>query len=144
MSGIARQEKSALLLLAAALLLGLSVGHFRRVHEVAYRYRESDRRFVVEMAGERRRAERAALAAARVPLKVDPNVAPAGDLETLPGVGPVLARRIIARREEVVFREPADLLKVSGVGPRTLEGMLPYLILAPPGNEKPAGAARRP
>jgi competence protein ComEA len=38
-------------------------------------------------------------------------------LQTLPGVGPTLARRIVAHREtHGPFRTPADLLHVSGVG----------------------------
>ena len=38
-------------------------------------------------------------------------------LQALPGVGPALARRIVAHREtHGPFRRPADLLHVSGVG----------------------------
>lgn len=45
-----------------------------------------------------------------------------GTLQTLPGVGPALASRIIAWREtNGPFREVSDLLAVSGIGPATLE-----------------------
>ena len=43
-------------------------------------------------------------------------------LETLPGVGPSLAARIIAFREQHgPFRSVTDVLAVSGIGPATLE-----------------------
>jgi competence protein ComEA len=51
------------------------------------------------------------------PGPIDINRAAATDLQALPGVGPVLARRIVAHREtRGPFRDPADLLRVPGVG----------------------------
>jgi len=51
---------------------------------------------------------------------VDPNSAPQEDLELLPGIGPSLARAIIAEREENgPFVSAADLERVPGIGPRT-------------------------
>lgn len=48
---------------------------------------------------------------------VDLNAADATTLETLPGIGPALAERIIAWREEHGgFRSVEDLLEVSGIG----------------------------
>jgi competence protein ComEA len=45
-------------------------------------------------------------------------------LETLPGVGPALASRIISWREtEGPFAAVDDLLAVSGIGPRVLESL---------------------
>lgn len=62
--------------------------------------------------------------------RLDPNRAPPEELERLPGIGPVLARRIVARRErDGPFRRPSDLLAVSGIGPRTLERIRPHLDL---------------
>jgi len=49
-------------------------------------------------------------------------------LQALPGVGPALARRIVAHREmHGPFRRPADILQVSGVGAKRygrLQGMI--------------------
>jgi len=54
-------------------------------------------------------------------LPVDLNRADAKELATLPGVGPKLARRILAhRRRRGPFRRPADLLAVRGIGHRIL------------------------
>lgn len=54
--------------------------------------------------------------------KVNLNTADGGALETLPGIGPALSTRILAYREEHGgFRAVEDLLKVSGIGPRTFE-----------------------
>lgn len=55
------------------------------------------------------------------PLLVDPNRADLEGLMSLPGVGPVLAGRILADRESHgPYRRPEDLLRVPGIGPATL------------------------
>lgn len=49
-------------------------------------------------------------------------------LETVPGIGPVTAAAIIARRTEVgAFASVDELLDVDGIGPATLEAIRPYL-----------------
>ena len=51
---------------------------------------------------------------------VDVNAAPAGEIEALPGVGPVLASRIVAEREKTPFASIDELSRVPGLGPTTL------------------------
>lgn len=59
---------------------------------------------------------------------VDINRADATTLESLPGVGPVLAGRIVAYREQHGrFETIEDLLNVSGVGEKKLESLRPFL-----------------
>ncbi|MER3394525.1 MAG: helix-hairpin-helix domain-containing protein [Microcella pacifica] len=54
---------------------------------------------------------------------VNINTADATALETLPGIGPALASRIIAWREaNGGFRAVDELLAVSGIGQKTLDG----------------------
>ncbi|GGO60248.1 hypothetical protein GCM10010910_05180 [Microbacterium nanhaiense] len=55
---------------------------------------------------------------------VNLNAADEATLETLPGIGPALATRIIEWREaEGPFTAVDDLLAVSGIGPRVLESL---------------------
>jgi competence protein ComEA len=64
-----------------------------------------------------------------IDFKIDINSAEWPELTLLPGIGPELAKRIVADREaKGRFREATDLRRVRGIGPRTLEGMRPYLL----------------
>jgi competence ComEA-like helix-hairpin-helix protein len=63
---------------------------------------------------------------------IDVNRAGAAELETLPGIGPVLAARIVAERERRgPFRSVDDLRRVSGIGPVTSRKLAPYLLFGP-------------
>lgn len=67
--------------------------------------------------------------------RLDPNRAPAVELDRLPGVGPVVADRIVAERTaNGPFRSAVDLDRVRGIGPATVEGLEPHLdfTVAPP------------
>lgn len=58
--------------------------------------------------------------------KTDLNRADADELERLPGVGPVIAERIVAhRRRHGPFRRVGALTEVPGIGPATLEDLRP-------------------
>lgn len=49
------------------------------------------------------------------------------DLESLPGIGPVLASRMVAaRRAGSCWGTLGDLEEVPGIGPRTVEGLKPF------------------
>ncbi len=64
--------------------------------------------------------------------QVDVNRADWPELVQLPGVGQVLAERVIAERERGgEFRSHDDLSRVRGIGPRTLERIRPYLLPIP-------------
>jgi competence protein ComEA len=63
---------------------------------------------------------------ARPPRILDLNTASAGELDALPGIGPVLAARIIAHRQRHgPFRRREELLAVRGIGPRLLARLGP-------------------
>lgn len=59
---------------------------------------------------------------------INVNTATPSELERLPGIGPVLARAIVARREEVgPFQRPEDLRDVTGIGDKTFAKIAPYV-----------------
>ena len=68
--------------------------------------------------------------------RFDPNVADWHALAAIPGLGEKRAREIVAYRESArtaggtttVFRTPADLAHVHGIGKATVENLRPYLI----------------
>ena len=71
-----------------------------------------------------------AAAAPTAPTPVDLNAANAEQLDPLPGIGPALAARIVAYRDEHgPFTEIEQLNKVKGIGARTLEKLRPHLVL---------------
>ncbi len=58
--------------------------------------------------------------------RVDVNAAPSGEIEALPGVGRVLAERIVAERAKRRFGDLDDLRRVPGVGATTLARLRPF------------------
>lgn len=72
--------------------------------------------------------------------RIDLNRASAAELDALPGIGPVLARRIIEHRaRNGPFRSLEELRAVRGIGPKLLARLAPRLILGPargPGPEE--------
>jgi competence protein ComEA len=63
-----------------------------------------------------------------VQFEVDLNTAEAPELMQLPGVGPILAQRILESRKTAgPFAGVEDLRRVRGIGPKTFERIRPYL-----------------
>ena len=58
---------------------------------------------------------------------LDPNTAPADSLELLPGIGRVLADRIVEYRKEHRFDTEIDITSVRGIGPKMYERLKPFL-----------------
>jgi competence protein ComEA len=69
------------------------------------------------------------------------NLATAAELTRLPRVGMKRAEAIVALRTRLGrLKKPTDLLRVKGIGRKTLEGMLPSLVVDPPREPAPGGA----
>lgn len=65
------------------------------------------------------------------------NVANVSELTRLPGVGERRAEQIVALRERLgKFRRVTDLLRVKGIGPKSLRRLTPLLVLDPPKEEE--------
>lgn len=66
--------------------------------------------------------------AARPVGRVDVNRASAADLDTLPGVGPAMAKRILEVRAKLGgFKQLADLREVPGIGKKRLAKLAPLV-----------------
>lgn len=65
--------------------------------------------------------------------KVILNTANVDELQRLPGIGKKRAEKILELRAKLGrFRKPTDLLRVRGVGVKSLQRMLPHLVVDPP------------
>jgi len=70
---------------------------------------------------------------------LDVNTAPADSLELLPGIGPALAKRLVAdRAARGPYLDAGDLERVSGIGPRIAARLAPRLRFATPPPARPA------
>ena len=59
---------------------------------------------------------------------VDLNVATEAQLQDVPGIGPSLAKKIVEfRKENGPFKTVDDLMKIRGIGEKSIERLRPYL-----------------
>jgi competence protein ComEA len=66
------------------------------------------------------------------PAPVDLNRASEEDLQRLPGIGPVLARRIVEHRQaQGTFKEVDELRRVKGIGKKTFERIRAFVVIEP-------------
>ncbi|MCI0705959.1 MAG: helix-hairpin-helix domain-containing protein [Ignavibacteriae bacterium] len=118
-------EQRVVLFLAGALLLGLGIRYFLPTNSELsqFDYRESDSTF-------------AALSAAvkadtlQSDGKLNLNTATDVQLESLPGIGPVLSERIIRHREaNGRFTSADELLKIKGITKKRLEQIKDFITI---------------
>jgi competence protein ComEA len=76
--------------------------------------------------------------AERQEAKIDVNTAGSAELQTIPGIGPALAARIIAyRQEHGPFESVEQLLAVKGIGPKLLTRMRDLVVVRRPAKDGP-------
>ena len=61
--------------------------------------------------------------------KININTAYAKDLESLPGIGEVMAERIVEYREHKEFRKTEDIMNVKGIGEKKFEKIKDYIVV---------------
>ncbi len=114
------EEQRVLLVLLAFLVTGLLV---RQLRQPASSSTSGEQAARVAAAQSFREASKRFVATANDPLTpVDVNHASVEELQTLRGIGPVLAKKIVDfRAENGYFRTVQDLRHVSGIGPKLLQ-----------------------
>ncbi len=127
---LTKQERLVLIFLAAALAVGAAVKVFR-----GERAPPPHRPVAVEfdLTKPKPPVDAAALTETTAPEKINVNAADASELCTLPGVGPVIGRRIVEhRKNHPPFEKAEDLTAVEGIGPATVGKIEPYITCGPP------------
>ena len=126
MIGFTRQEQGFLLFLTVSFLIGTVVWLYRDRWIPLPELDQSLNRAVVM----RRADSLHALSSTDIRTPVSINRASVDELQTLPGIGPAMAGRIVAFRiENGQFRKLEDLLKVKGIGPKTFEKLKSFVSL---------------
>lgn len=133
-----RPQLTVLLLVVVTAGLGLGVGHWRRTHpEIAERLERFDRAVApanptVDDLPLAQPARRAVAPKRAPPPPVDINRASEDELRALPGIGGVLASRIVeARERDGPFASLDDLRRVRGLGRAKLEKLTATIALRP-------------
>jgi len=138
-----REMRAGLVFVIAALLIGQGFRDWKRSHETYLRdiVRELETQDALSRAGApapdsipaRGPGVRRALPREAPVGRIDPNRASAADLVRLPGIGPSLAGRIVADRDQHGgFPSPEALLRVRGIGPKILERIRGFLSFPSP------------
>ncbi len=140
MLALTRQERLVLWLLAGALVAGALLNTYRKRELQRERLDPETAAFLerffelaeapADSASEAKSSDEGEEGAAQA-YRIDLNRATAEELQKLPRVGPVTARRILKTRQQMGgFRRVEDLLNVRGIGPKTLERIRPYVYVA--------------
>jgi competence ComEA-like helix-hairpin-helix protein len=145
------EERRGALLLVALLLLGVAWDLWRAAHPVA----PLEDLPAARAGGPASNPPAGARGAANVPAarrsgpagdstgSIDLNRASEAELDALPGIGPVIAKRIVEHRERSgPFRRIEELRAVRGVGPRLLEKIAMRLRIDPAGEKRVVGELR--
>lgn len=122
-----RNEQKVILLLSAALLIGAVVSYIDSQNSSAIPEFDVQKQAVpVPLV-----SQQDTIHEERPPINL--NKASAKDLQTLPGIGPQIAQRIIDyRTQHGDFETLESLAQVKGIGGKTLERIKPHLTLLSP------------
>ena len=135
-----RQETLAIAFLSVALLAGQAVRWYRMSiapggANVNYAALDSEfiaraRADLMDMPGDADSLRRLPSPSPLAKASIDVNTATLEQLVALPGIGPATAEKILEyRKENGPFDSAEDLLEISGIGPKKLAQIRPYLRL---------------
>lgn len=114
-------ERLVLIILSALLVTGAVILHLRYSrpgHEITIIENGAEKRLMLKQVEERLRENR----------KVDINASAIEEIAAIPGLGEILAARIIERRTAGgKFIHADDLLEVKGIGEKKLERIKEYI-----------------
>jgi len=129
--GFSRIQIKALIFLVSTFLLGLLVQHWQLRKPLPETDSGILARFLA-ISDSLARAENQAGAGetAAEQRKINVNTATESELTELPGIGKVMARRIVAYREQNgAFKKPEDLMSVKGIGKKTFKKLADRIVL---------------
>jgi comEA protein len=139
--GFTRNELTAILVLSMVFLAGAVIKLFLRsgpgtTEHQAFSYAALDSQFLAlsrsprDTASDQHRSVARKSATHPVAKSIELNRATSEQLQSLPGIGPALAHRIVTyRNEHGAFVLVDDLAEVKGIGPRTLERIRPFIMI---------------
>jgi len=126
-----REMRAGVCFVLAALLIGQGFREWKRTHPraLADLVRELESENVPAPADSVPTPAPASRPPRSIPVgRIDPNRASAAELIRLPGIGPALAGRIVADRDQRgAFASAEDLRRVRGIGPKTLDRIRGFL-----------------
>ncbi len=131
MGGFTRIQIKALIFLVSTFLLGLLVQHWQLRQPLPETDSGILARFLAisdSLAKAENQADAGETAAEQQ--KININAAPESELTRLPGIGKVMAGRIVAYREQNgAFKKPEDLMLVKGIGKKTFKKLADRIVL---------------
>jgi competence protein ComEA len=135
MIGLTPQETRILTFLVAALIIGSALSLYQHRHAlppvelVVGSQSQSGQANLIDSTSSRSLSD-------STREKVDINVATQAELQSLPGIGPSLAQRIVDYRQaHGPFSSPEEITQVRGIGPKTYQKICPLITAG----SRPAG-----
>jgi len=126
MKGFTPKESAVIAFLCLGFIGGLTVKSVREHHSPLAEATGPERVSVTQTADTSHNFNPARLA----PRRIDINRADRSTLERLPGIGPVMAQRIIDFREQHGPFQHVEMLKsVRGIGVKSLETLRPHITI---------------
>ena len=125
------KERAVLYFLIISLFIGSVISIYRQKREKQnFKKIETELVTLVDIDTNIKKMDEIKMKQENLSFPIDINQATAQELEALPGIGPVIAQRIVRERERIgKFSRTEDLLKISGIGKKKLEKIKNMIII---------------